>query len=367
MCGKSGDVVLWIWRVEEPLAERRVVRVGARARMSVGCAESRVWRVRYCLDCVLLKERIFGEKGGGRCTMVSGLRAWSSVGQSWVALCGVCAIDGWVAGLGYYYMIEVKDRKGIGCTQGVARELGEMKDEVGGLTRCRQSSRKDQDPATDAFLWSLAQTQPPWRLDPALQTQQTGSTALPAHHKLSPVAHDNTFDNNSIAFCLSMRISPLRTSNSILRACYRLNPISNPLLQISQEVTPTHPSHLTTLHFHTTSPAMAPTTSSRPHAIVISGPSGTGKSTILTRLFAEFPDRFGFSISHTTRQPRAGEQNGREYYFVSVDEFKKLIEENGFVEWAQFGGNFYGTSVRTIEELEKAGRTAVLDIEMEVS
>jgi len=110
---------------------------------------------------------------------------------------------------------------------------------------------------------------------------------------------------------------------------------------------------------------MAPT-SQRPHPIIISGPSGTGKSTILTRLFAEYPSRFGFSVSHTTRQPRAGEQNGREYHFVTVDEFKKLIEENGFVEWAQFGGNYYGTSVKAIEELEKQGRTAVLDIEMEV-
>ncbi|KAF2204716.1 guanylate kinase-like protein [Delitschia confertaspora ATCC 74209] len=99
--------------------------------------------------------------------------------------------------------------------------------------------------------------------------------------------------------------------------------------------------------------------------IVISGPSGSGKSTILTRLFAEYPSRFGFSVSHTTRAPRGTEQNGKEYYFVSREEFQKLIADGGFVEHAQFGGNYYGTSVRAVEEIREQGRTCVLDIEME--
>jgi guanylate kinase len=104
--------------------------------------------------------------------------------------------------------------------------------------------------------------------------------------------------------------------------------------------------------------------SNRP--IVISGPSGAGKSTILNRLFTEYPDRFGFSVSHTTRQPRAGEQNGREYHFVTHDEFEDLVQKKGFVEHAQFGGNRYGTSIQAIRDIAEKGRICILDIEMEV-
>ncbi|KAF2636063.1 guanylate kinase [Massarina eburnea CBS 473.64] len=99
--------------------------------------------------------------------------------------------------------------------------------------------------------------------------------------------------------------------------------------------------------------------------IVISGPSGAGKSTILKRLFDEYPDRFGFSISHTTRGPRAGEENGREYHFVTKEEFEALVEKKGFVEHAQFGGNCYGTSVKAVQDIAEKGRVCILDIEME--
>ncbi|KAF2100288.1 calcium-translocating P-type ATPase, partial [Rhizodiscina lignyota] len=109
---------------------------------------------------------------------------------------------------------------------------------------------------------------------------------------------------------------------------------------------------------------MAPTAPST-QPIVISGPSGAGKSTILKRLFDEYPDRFGFSVSHTTRKPRAGEKEGEHYYYVTREDFEKKIGENGFIETAQFGGNYYGTSFDAVEEVEKKGRTCVLDIEME--
>ncbi|THX56849.1 guanylate kinase [Aureobasidium pullulans] len=99
--------------------------------------------------------------------------------------------------------------------------------------------------------------------------------------------------------------------------------------------------------------------------IVISGPSGSGKSTHLNRLLKEFPDRFGFSISHTTRQPRGTEQNGIEYHFVTKEDFLKLVDQGGFIEHAQFGSNYYGTSVQAVRDVAQKDRTCILDIEME--
>jgi guanylate kinase len=83
------------------------------------------------------------------------------------------------------------------------------------------------------------------------------------------------------------------------------------------------------------------------------------------------PDTFGFSVSHTTRQPRAGEQDGREYNFVTREAFEKLKAEGGFIETAEFGGNLYGTSVKAVEDVAKhggrdgKGLICILDIEME--
>ncbi|KAL5120175.1 guanylate kinase [Pleosporales sp. CAS-2024a] len=113
---------------------------------------------------------------------------------------------------------------------------------------------------------------------------------------------------------------------------------------------------------------MAPADTSaveKKRAIVISGPSGAGKSTVLKRLFDEYPDTFGFSISHTTRAPRAGEQHGREYYFVTKDEFDDLVAQQGFIEHAQFGDNCYGTSIQAVNDIAEKGRICILDIEME--
>lgn len=102
---------------------------------------------------------------------------------------------------------------------------------------------------------------------------------------------------------------------------------------------------------------------SRP--LVISGPSGTGKSTLLKRLLAEYPDKFGFSISNTTRQPRAGEVDGVDYHFTTVDDFKKLIEQKKFIEWAQFSGNYYGTSIKAVDDVSKQNKICILDIDMQ--
>ncbi|KAG6837155.1 hypothetical protein H0H93_013745 [Arthromyces matolae] len=97
--------------------------------------------------------------------------------------------------------------------------------------------------------------------------------------------------------------------------------------------------------------------------LVLFGPSGVGKSTLLTRLFAEFPDKFGFSVSHTTRSPRPGEVDGKQYHFVSVQRFRELIQQNAFIEHAEFSGNFYGTSFETVRDVQRLGRRCILDID----
>ncbi|MCJ1256949.1 hypothetical protein MMC24_004774 [Lignoscripta atroalba] len=110
---------------------------------------------------------------------------------------------------------------------------------------------------------------------------------------------------------------------------------------------------------------MAPTATQKHRPIVISGPSGSGKSTLLKRLFADHPDTFGFSVSHTTRSPRPGEQDGREYNFTTKEAFLSLVDEGGFIEHAQFGGNHYGTSIKAVKDIAEKGRICILDIEME--
>ncbi|KAI0065640.1 guanylate kinase [Artomyces pyxidatus] len=99
--------------------------------------------------------------------------------------------------------------------------------------------------------------------------------------------------------------------------------------------------------------------------LVLSGPSGTGKSTLLTRLFAEFPDKFAFSVSHTTRQPRPGEEDGKQYHFVARDAFLALLDNKGFIEHAEFSGNLYGTSVMAVQSIADSGRRCILDIEVQ--
>ena len=97
---------------------------------------------------------------------------------------------------------------------------------------------------------------------------------------------------------------------------------------------------------------------------IISGPSGAGKSTLIHRVMSKDP-RLAFSISHTTRSPRPGEKDGRDYYFVSRDVFEKLISKDAFLEWAEVYGELYGTSRGEIERLERLGKDAILDIDVQ--
>lgn len=80
-----------------------------------------------------------------------------------------------------------------------------------------------------------------------------------------------------------------------------------------------------------------------PRPLVLCGPSGSGKSTLIKKMFDEFPDEFGFSISHTTRQPRPGEIDGKHYYFTTKEKMKDQIDKGEFIESAVFSNNMYGT------------------------
>ncbi|TEW53991.1 guanylate kinase [Psychromonas sp. RZ22] len=97
---------------------------------------------------------------------------------------------------------------------------------------------------------------------------------------------------------------------------------------------------------------------------IVSAPSGAGKSSLIQALLAEEHDMPAqVSISHTTRSPREGEVHTQHYHFVTEDEFKQLISENAFFEWAEVFGNYYGTSRLTIEESLSQGIDVILDID----
>lgn len=98
--------------------------------------------------------------------------------------------------------------------------------------------------------------------------------------------------------------------------------------------------------------------------IVISGASGTGKGTVCKKLLADLPE-VAYSISATTRNPRSGEVDGREYYFLNVSEFKTWIDEGKFLEYAEVYGNFYGTPLNKIEERLNRGEDILLEIDVQ--
>ena len=97
--------------------------------------------------------------------------------------------------------------------------------------------------------------------------------------------------------------------------------------------------------------------------IVISGFSGAGKGTVVKKLVEKYD--YSLSISATTRQPREGEVDGKDYYFKSEAEFRSLIDYNGLIEWAQYVDNFYGTPRKFVEEEMAAGKNVILEIEVQ--
>ncbi|XP_050450382.1 guanylate kinase isoform X2 [Cataglyphis hispanica] len=99
--------------------------------------------------------------------------------------------------------------------------------------------------------------------------------------------------------------------------------------------------------------------------LVFCGPSGSGKSTLIKRLFDEFPDTFKFSVSHTTRMPRPGEEDGTHYHFTNKEKMQEQIKNGEFIESATFSGNLYGTSKQAVEEVQRLGKICVLDIDIQ--
>ena len=98
--------------------------------------------------------------------------------------------------------------------------------------------------------------------------------------------------------------------------------------------------------------------------IVLSGPSGVGKSTVISELLSERKDIY-FSVSFTTRSPRVGEEDGVNYNFVSRERFEAMIANNELLEYAQYVGNYYGTSLKLIQDHLEAGTDVLLDIEVQ--
>ena len=102
----------------------------------------------------------------------------------------------------------------------------------------------------------------------------------------------------------------------------------------------------------------------RGRLIVVSGPSGAGKSSLIREALEAVPE-LAYSVSATTRPPRPGEVDGEHYVFLSREEFERWIEEGKFLEWAPYSGNLYGTLEGKVQEMLDAGRSVILEIELQ--
>lgn len=105
-------------------------------------------------------------------------------------------------------------------------------------------------------------------------------------------------------------------------------------------------------------------TSRSPLLLIISSPSGAGKTTLCKKLLKEF-NRLRFSISHTTREARSGEVDGQDYFFVSDDAFERMIKNDLFIEWAHVHGNRYGTARAEIESAATEGKNLIFDVDFQ--
>jgi len=102
----------------------------------------------------------------------------------------------------------------------------------------------------------------------------------------------------------------------------------------------------------------------RGRLFIVSGPSGTGKTTLCSAVLNRFPDML-YSVSYTTRKPRNGEQSGIDYHFIKKKDFKDKIEDGKWAEWAEVHGNYYGTSAELLDKELGSGRDIILDIDVQ--
>ncbi|XP_040895750.1 guanylate kinase 1b [Toxotes jaculatrix] len=104
---------------------------------------------------------------------------------------------------------------------------------------------------------------------------------------------------------------------------------------------------------------------SGPRPVVLSGPSGAGKSTLMKRLMKDHEGIFGFSVSHTTRNPRPGEEDGKDYHFTTREAMEEGISKGEFIENAEFSGNMYGTSKSAVEDVLAKNLICILDVDIQ--
>lgn len=102
-----------------------------------------------------------------------------------------------------------------------------------------------------------------------------------------------------------------------------------------------------------------------PNAVVVAGPSGVGKGTLIQKLREEYPKLFGFSVSHTSRAPRSGEKDGIDYHFTTADKILEEVDAGKFIEHAEVHGRHYGTSVAAVDDVREEGRICILDIDVQ--
>jgi len=136
--------------------------------------------------------------------------------------------------------------------------------------------------------------------------------------------------------------------------------VSSVLLHKPDDVYTFARSYFSTFHFNSED-----NNHQKPKPIVFCGPSGVGKGTLIDKLMQEYPNKFGFSVSHTTRKSRPNEKNGVHYHFTTLDEINKAISEGKFVEHANVHGNVYGTSKASIESVMNTGQICILDIDVQ--
>lgn len=114
-----------------------------------------------------------------------------------------------------------------------------------------------------------------------------------------------------------------------------------------------------------TSENQAGNTDVRGYLVVISAPSGGGKTTVIRRLLEHREPDFMYSVSATTRAPRPGEQHGRDYFFLSMEEFMSRANDGGFIEWAKVHGNYYGTPKEAVDGWLRAGKLIFMDLDVQ--